>query len=461
MEAAAHRLRRLDTGYSAMVLYLGLKREASELGVEGENYWIFTGANPNDMAGASADLLAGNPRAVYVSFPSLKAGDGRPATAELIALVDPAAFERWQDTTWRRRGADYAALKDRISLGLLKAAETRLTGLSQLVSYSELATPLSIEHFTARNSGRMYGIALTPERLREILFQPKTPVVGLYLSGSDAATLGIVGALMGGLAAACQCSGLRETGRLMGLLQSGKQPALAQETNAPRGNLPGSRSQGVVIANEPVSESVRRVILELPRALPFLPGQYLRLEVAPFEYRDYSIAAAIDRQFHLLINTRFGGAGSIWAQRARPGQKVNLRGPVGDFVLSPGDRPKFFVATGTGIASILAMLEALATRHHRGVVHLLFGCRNRADDFTGPYLEALRGRLALEVTICLSREAIEAPGYIKGRVTDVLPGLPLRWAECGTYVSGNPDMVQDVVDSLGQLGTRTIHTELY
>lgn len=463
VDAAAPRLHHLDNGYSAVILYLGLEREPTELGIEGENYWIFTGANPNDVAEATEDLLEGRPRAVYASFPSLKAGDGRPATAELIAMVDPAAFKSWHGSQWRRRGADYEALKERIAEGLLNATETRLPGLRRLVGYAELATPLSIEHFTARANGRMYGIALTPERFREGSLQPGTPVSGLYLAGSDAATLGIVGAMMGGVAAACRCSGFRETGRLMRLLRKGTQPVGKgpRKPATPSGALLGALSQGVVIASDSLSESVRRVVLELPQETPFLPGQYLRLEVAPFDYRDYSIAARMGRHFHLLINTRFDGAGSTWANQARPGQKVNLRGPVGDFVLSDDDRPKVFIATGTGVAPILAMLAALAARKHQGVIHLLFGCRNRSEDFTLPYLEALKGRIVLEVTTCLSREPAEAAGDVTGRVTEMLSALPLNWAGCDTYVSGNPDMVKDVVTRLQQLGAETIRTELY
>jgi phytoene dehydrogenase-like protein/NAD(P)H-flavin reductase len=462
VDAAVNRLPRLDNGCSAVILYLGLEREPTDLGIAGENHWIFVDANPNDLHGATVDLLAGQPRAVYVSFPSLKAADGRPATAELIALVDPAAFQHWHNTHWRQRGVDYEALKDCIADGLLRFVETRLPGLRRLVCYAELATPLSIEHFTARAGGRMYGIALTPERLREPWLQPATPVRGLYLAGSDAATLGIVGAMMGGVAAVCRSSGLRETGRLMRLLRQGKRlipPEL--DNSAPMAALPNARIHGIVIANDMVTESVHRLVLELPRALYFLPGQYLRLEVAPLEWRDYSIAAAEDRYIHLLINTRFGGVGSAWAQQARPGQSVRLRGPAGSFILISNDRPKLFIATGTGVTPILAMLAALATHHFGGHVQLLFGCRRRSEDFTGPYLQAPRDRIAFQVTTCLSQENADGPDYRSGRVTDALPTLPMDWNSCDVYASGNPDMIKDVVKYLALLGVETVHTEYY
>ena len=48
----------------------------------------------------------------------------------------------------------------------------------------------------------IYGLAATPARFAERSLMPRTPVLGLFLTGTDAATLGVVGALFGGLFAA-------------------------------------------------------------------------------------------------------------------------------------------------------------------------------------------------------------------------------------------------------------------
>jgi phytoene dehydrogenase-like protein len=67
------------------------------------------------------------------------------------------------------------------------------------VEYSELATPLTFEHFTAAPSGTIYGYPATPQRYRTPWLAPRTPIENLYLTGSDAGMLGIMGALTGGL----------------------------------------------------------------------------------------------------------------------------------------------------------------------------------------------------------------------------------------------------------------------
>ncbi len=70
------------------------------------------------------------------------------------------------------------------------------------VDHAELSTPLSTRHFAGFAQGEIYGLAATPERFAERSLMPRTPVLGLFLTGTDAATLDVVGALYGGMSAA-------------------------------------------------------------------------------------------------------------------------------------------------------------------------------------------------------------------------------------------------------------------
>ena len=47
--------------------------------------------------------------------------------------------------------------------------------------------------------GSIYGIEPTPDRFRNAHLRPATPVKGLYLGGSEVATVGVIGAMMGGV----------------------------------------------------------------------------------------------------------------------------------------------------------------------------------------------------------------------------------------------------------------------
>lgn len=198
---------RLNGRLSAVTLYLRLKAPVSTIGVKGENYWVNATIDHEAVDEHTRGLLKGEPLHVYASFPSAKSGEDRFHTAEIISFVDDQAFAAWRDHPKGNRGADYSALKKRIGDGLLRLTETAIPGLTALVEYAELSTPLTVEHYTSHPDGHFYGLPATPERYKSNLLKPRTPIEGLYLAGSDAGCLGIVGALMGGAGAACQALG--------------------------------------------------------------------------------------------------------------------------------------------------------------------------------------------------------------------------------------------------------------
>lgn len=54
---------------------------------------------------------------------------------------------------------------------------------------------------------------------------------------------------------------------------------------------------------------------------------------------------------------------SQWlTQRARPGERLILSGPMGSFYLRGGERPLLMLAGGTGLAPLLSMLHTSCSR---------------------------------------------------------------------------------------------------
>ncbi len=192
-------LRETPRGMSHVSLYLGLSRSPAGLGVRGENFWIHDELDQDRMSERGGELLSGRAPLTYLSFPSMKDPEARAHTAEVVAGIDARHFEPWAGTAWMRRGAEYAALKERIADALLASAERRLPGLSALVVHREVSTPLSTAHFTGHAGGEIYGLPATPERFSRPWLQARTPVPGLYLAGADALMLGVGGALMSGV----------------------------------------------------------------------------------------------------------------------------------------------------------------------------------------------------------------------------------------------------------------------
>jgi len=200
-------LGRLPQSISAVQLFLGLDRDPRELGVRGENLWVFPGYDHDASFSGHGDAVDGHPGGCFVVFPSVKDPRARAHTAEVIALVDDARFAEWAGKAWKHRGEDYEAHKESIASGLLALADRHVPGLRESVVYRELATPLTLAHFTGTRGGACYGLAVSPERLRARWLGVKTPVKGLLLTGADVASPGVAGALMGGVLSAASVLG--------------------------------------------------------------------------------------------------------------------------------------------------------------------------------------------------------------------------------------------------------------
>jgi phytoene dehydrogenase-like protein len=167
------------------------------------NYWIYSTFDHDRVFAERADWITdGQPRMAYLSFPSLNDPRAKAHTAEIITLASYDPFARWRDQPWLRRDADYKALKERLSEGLIQFVDRRYPGFAGLVEYRELSTPLTNEFMTGHWLGGIYGLPAVPERFRpenRPWTSARSPLPGLYLTGADTSSLGIVGALMGGV----------------------------------------------------------------------------------------------------------------------------------------------------------------------------------------------------------------------------------------------------------------------
>jgi all-trans-retinol 13,14-reductase len=198
-------LRRIPPSTAHLCLYVGVKESAANLGIAGTNLWI----HPTSDHDANAEQADPNAQfaSLYISFPSAKDPDFERrhpdrCTVEVVALVPYDWFERWQETRWKRRGDDYEALKFELAARLKRELERHVPALSGKIDYTELSTPLSTRHFMNHRRGETYGLSATPERFRLRCLTPRTPIRNLYLTGQDVVTLGVAGALLGGVVTA-------------------------------------------------------------------------------------------------------------------------------------------------------------------------------------------------------------------------------------------------------------------
>ncbi|WP_167149963.1 FAD-dependent oxidoreductase [Actinomyces sp. ZJ308] len=449
---ARRTLENLGTGTSAATAFLRLRDDPRSIGLDGGNIWVNRDLDHERTQEHNASLLEGRPHDVFVSFPSLKSGES-PHTAELISFCDAKAFRQWADRPRGERGPDYSALKERIGRGMLDLAESAAPGLTEIVDYVEVSTPLTYEHYTAHPAGAFYGPPATPLRYRSGPLGPRTAIPGLLLSGQDAGSTGIMGAMMGGVAAACQVLGPRGYTTITSALRE------APAAPDPRGTrtLPEDKHHAVLVSKRRLTPSVWDVVLRVDgRIGRWAPGQFARLCVGDNAWRDYSIAGLEDDHLRLLVSTRTGGRGSRFIEDADTGTTTVVELPLGGFGLAGSGRRRLFVATGTGIAPMLAMFAQAPDLEHDT---LLFGCRRRDEDLTTMIDSPVPGR----VVRCLSRE--EVPGTFHGRVTEALPEViadpHLDPEGTDVYLCGSAAMVSDTHRLLERAGYESIYTEPY
>jgi all-trans-retinol 13,14-reductase len=212
VDALRKELRKLPPSTAHISLYLGLDASSDELGLKGTNLWVYPSSDHDENVKRFARDLDGPFPVVYISFPSAKDPSfasrypGK-STIEAITLVPYEAFARWGDTRWKRRGSDYDELKLRLTARLREEVERQVPAAVGRIAYTEISTPVTTRHFMNYRHGEIYGVSSSPERFLMRGLGARTPVKGLYLTGQDVASLGVMGAMFGGVICASAALG--------------------------------------------------------------------------------------------------------------------------------------------------------------------------------------------------------------------------------------------------------------
>lgn len=219
-----------------------------------------------------------------------------------------------------------------------------------------------------------------------------------------------------------------------------------------------------LVAAERLSDNrVRLSIKAASGALPvFLPGQYVNLTIPGLAgvARSYSFSSPPGAEVAtFLIRNVEGGAMGCYLDRAQPGDRMTLHGPLGSFYLREAKRPILMIAGGTGVAPMLSMLEVLAEQEAGGhPVHLVYGAHDEADLVEIERLEALKARLpGLTFLTTCSGDGNAHPD--KGRVTDHISAERLNDGDVDVYLCGPPEMVESARHALGPVAS--LHFEKF
>jgi CDP-4-dehydro-6-deoxyglucose reductase len=167
---------------------------------------------------------------------------------------------------------------------------------------------------------------------------------------------------------------------------------LVLEVDEMIGDLPVVKTTASRISSlERLAADVMKVTLRLPPAVnfEFFPGQYIDVIGSGGVRRSYSLASASNKVLELHIRSVPNGAMSTyWFEQAVSNDLLRLNGPLGTFFLREvAGLDLVFLATGTGIAPVKAMLEGLVAfapeRQPRSVT-VYWGGRTKSDLYWDP-----------------------------------------------------------------------------
>src|SRR3954468_4242069 len=212
-----------------------------------------------------------------------------------------------------------------------------------------------------------------------------------------------------------------------------------------------------------VTPRSRLLVVDLSaRAVGFRAGQAVLIGWhGELERRPYSIAcspeaAAEQARLELLVSLDAPGEIARRLPDATRGTLVDLEGPLGTFIFPelPAQQRLLFVAGGTGIAPLRAMIDHALRHHSDARLSLLYSVR-RPDEFA--FIDELRGhehagRLELHVTVTRDDVASTWSGG-RGRVgRSHFEQVLHQPADTLGFVCGPPQMVSESVATLKLLG---------
>ena len=214
--------------------------------------------------------------------------------------------------------------------------------------------------------------------------------------------------------------------------------------------------------------------LEAP--FPFEPGQYATLGLMGSEgkliQRPMSVSSSADdlSEYEFFIRLVDSGGFTPLLWRIGVGDPINIKGPKGKFLLKDDGRTCLFVASGTGLAPFISMIETLRARGQTRDVVVLHGVSQEHDLAWREQLSTLEasGGFPLRYVGTVSRPHENptwagATGRVESIVAAQMDANELTSDNTTLYLCGNPDMVSAVDEIAAARGfpEEQIRKELY
>ncbi len=261
--------------------------------------------------------------------------------------------------------------------------------------------------------------------------------------------------------------------------------------------------EGTVRSNRNVATFIKELIVDLPPGmnLNFQAGGYIQIDIPPYElsfrefdieerfrdawdkfklwdlktkntdpiYRAYSMANHPAEGNCVMLNVRIAtpppgveaqpGLASSYIFNLKPGDKVTLSGPYGEFFAKPTPREMVFIGGGAGMAPMRShIFDLFLTKKTQRVVSFWYGARSRREMFYDDEFKriaAANPNFSYNVALSepLPEDRWDGPtGFIHQVVHDRLLKQHPDPSEVEYYLCGPPMMLAAVSKMLYDLG---------
>jgi len=207
---------------------------------------------------------------------------------------------------------------------------------------------------------------------------------------------------------------------------------------------------------------VRSIVLDCPLWPGHMAGQHVDVRLTAEDgyqaQRSYSIASAPEDEQLVLTVERLeeGEVSPYLVDELRPGDQLELRGPIGGYFVWEADLggPVLLLAGGSGIVPLRCILRHRAAIHSSVAARLLYSSRRISEVIYRDELADLASDDGVDVRFTLTREQPEGwDGYARRIDRELL--AELAWPAGDqplTYICGPTAFVETAANTLVELG---------
>jgi len=206
------------------------------------------------------------------------------------------------------------------------------------------------------------------------------------------------------------------------------------------------------------NHKVKYIKFSVPEDFDFKAGQYLSLSVL-FDGKKfrtpYSIATVPNNKFaEFCVKLVENGKSSDFIKNLREGDKIEIFGPAGKFVIDKNSKEKdlIFISAGTGISTFISMIPELLKKGFKNKIILLKGFENEDEIlYEEEFLELQKNHDNFKFYNILSKpknKNFKDKGYVQDFFEKYIP----KNFQGDFYICGLGDMVKSVVMELENMG---------